>query len=93
MLMIGKDGAVAGQVEVRAMRALVFGGSGQIGRAVAMEQALHAAMTPVSICGPRGCMALVQDIHASGGSSNARWIGVLLSLWWPGEHRCVTPAR
>ena len=68
MLMIGKDAAVAGQVAVRAMRALVFDGSGQIGRAVAMKQALHAAKAPVSICGTRRCMALVQGIHGSGGS-------------------------
>ena len=75
--MIGKDAAVAGQV---AVRALMFGGSGQIGRAVAMEQALHAAKTPVSILRPA-------MVHGIGARHPRQWWFVKRAL----DRRAVIP--
>ena len=62
------------------MRALVFGGSGQIGRAVAMEQALHAAKTPVSILRPA-------MVHGIGARHPRQWWFVKRAL----DRRAVVP--
>ena len=62
------------------MRALVFGGSGQIGRAVAMEQALHAAKTPVSILRPA-------RVHGIGARHPREWWFVKRAL----DRRAVVP--